>query len=137
MTNFFQYYCMNRVTHIKSLNDFCNILLKHKKESIFEFKEDLMTLVQSSLIEDLINLELEVIKNKGLYAPVPASFAHITIFDSPLYSLYIYSKSVNDLKTLTHCSTHASDRIVIPLNENGFIGDFFTQSVSSRPFLPD
>jgi hypothetical protein len=127
MTTFYQNYSLERITKIKPLNDFCSFILRQKGNSIIDLKEALTKLVNSTFVTDLINFELQNLENKTLYVTTPASFNHFTIFDCPLYSLFIISKSSNNLDKITHCSPHASDRFIIPLNENGFIGDLYAQ----------
>jgi hypothetical protein len=127
MSTFYPNYSLERITKVRTLNNFCSSLLKKKTKSIIELKDDLQKLINSNFITDLINYELQNLQDKSLYVTTPGSFNHFTIFDSPFYSLFIFSKSVDDLKMMTHCSPHSSDRFIVPLNKDGFIGDYFKQ----------
>jgi hypothetical protein len=127
MTTFYPNYSLERITKVKSLNNFCNSLLRQKKTSLIELREELNELICSGFITELINNELENLHSRNLYVTTPASFNHFTIFDSPLYSLFLISKSAEDLKMTIFGSPHSSDRFIIPLDKNGFIGDLFKQ----------
>lgn len=126
MSQKIQRHFFDRLNNNPHLYEFSKSLENLENDDILLCIPFLEKLVKSSFFVDFINNELANILNSCDYLPIRGNASYFNIFDTNTWSFRLFIKRLNDIGN-KFGSPHSADRIIVPLNKEGFYCNLYRQ----------